>query len=447
MDASILAVAAPSLRTNLHTSGAELQLVVAIYTLVFAVLVVTGARLGDVLGSRQAFVLGLAGFTLSSLAGGLAPTPTALMSARALQGATAALMTPQVLSIIQVEFRGHARARALGAYSMILAVGVAAGQILGGLIVGAHLLGAAWRPALLLNAPVGVILLLCAGRALPHVPTGRRRRLDLVGAVILTAALSAVVVPLTFGRDAHWPGWVWPCVVGFGLTVIVFVRHERRVAAGGGDPLFDLTVLTLPGVAAGGAAVILVMACYAGLLISLTLHLQNGLGFGPLRAGAIFAIYASGFAAVSLMWNRTRPPTWDRLPVLGPLAMGGALLGVGSIAATGRWPMGLTAPLLFAGGAGHACTFSPLTNRLTSAVRSAQAADFSGLILTASLVGQVVGVAAFVGIYLGSASRGSGHALALTTWALAVVLLATAACARRALAARSSSSPLPARRR
>jgi MFS family permease len=142
------------------------------YTLVFAALVITGARLGDVLGRRRAFLLGLTGFTLASLLGGLAPTPTTLITARALQGAAGAVMTPQVLSIVQLQFEGETRARAIGAYSMVLAVGVAAGQVVGGLLVGAHLLAGAWRPALLLNAPIGAVLLLCAYRGMPAIARG-----------------------------------------------------------------------------------------------------------------------------------------------------------------------------------------------------------------------------------------------------------------------------------
>src|SRR5919197_123280 len=195
MDGSIITVAAPSLRSSLHASGAELQLVVAIYTMAFAATVVTGARLGGILGHRRAFMGGLAGFTLASLVGGLAPNPSVLIAARALQGAAAALMTAQVLSIIQVQFEGERRARAIGAYSMILAVGVAAGQVLGGLLLTAHLTAAPWRPALLLNAPLGVLLMAGSLRALPHTdPTGGQR-LDLGGVALLAAALLAVGAP------------------------------------------------------------------------------------------------------------------------------------------------------------------------------------------------------------------------------------------------------------
>jgi MFS family permease len=409
------------------------------YVLTFGALVVTGAHLGDVLGRRRGFLVGLAAFTLASLAGGLAPSPSALIVARAFQGAAAALMTPQVLSMIQLQFEGERRARAIGAYSLILAVGVAAGQVLGGLLVGAHLLSDAWRPALLLNAPIGAVLLLVARRGLPEVDSSAGRRLDLAGAAVLALALLALVVPATFGRDAGWPAWVWPSFAACTLALAGFVALERRVRARGDDPLFDLAVLTRPGVAAGVLAVLLVMGCYSGFLLSLTLHLQAGLGFSPLHAGLIFAAYASGFATASLTWTRTGASVRDRLPVAGPLVMGAALVAVGLVASGGGWPLAATTPLLFAGGMGHACGFSPVANRLTATVLPTQAADISGLVLTASLVGNVLGVAAFAGVYLGAAPHGSGHALALTTAVIALALVCTAACAFRALTSRRSA--------
>jgi MFS family permease len=433
MDGSIITVAAPSLRSSLHASGAELQLVVAIYTMAFAATVVTGARLGGILGHRRAFMGGLAGFTLASLVGGLAPNPSVLIAARALQGAAAALMTAQVLSIIQVQFEGERRARAIGAYSMILAVGVAAGQVLGGLLLTAHLTAAPWRPALLLNAPLGVLLMAGSLRALPHTdPTGGQR-LDLGGVALLAAALLAVVAPLSLGREYGWPAWIWPCLGAFALAAAAFVARERRLTARHGRPVLELGLLRIPGLAAGMAAVLLIMACYSGFLLSLTLHLQSALRFSPLHAGLIFATYATGFATASLTWARFGAGARSRLPIIGPLVMGGALLAVGLAASGGRWPLGLSSSLLFAAGAGHAWGFSPLANRLTTLVRPAQAADLSGLVLTADFVGMVLGAAGFAGLYLSAAPDGSARALAITTGALAAALLVTAACARRSL--------------
>jgi predicted MFS family arabinose efflux permease len=434
MDGSILVIAAPSLRANLHASGAELQLVVAAYTLAFAVLVVTAARVGDMVEAPRAFVQGLAAFTLGSLAAGLAPTPEVLIVARGFQGAAAALMTAQVLSIIQRRFRGERRARAIGAYSMILAVGVAAGQIVGGLLVGVNLVSASWRAALLINVPVGAVLLVCARGRLPEMAAGDRHRLDLGGVGLLSAALLALLVPLSFGRDYGWPLWVWPCFAGCVLASWGFTAHERRLQGGDRTPLFDLDLLQRPRVRSGVVAVLLGMSSYAGFVLSITLYLQDGLGFSPLHAGAIFAIYASGFAAASLTWTRVVPAFRERLPVIGPLVMGAAILAVGMITIGGGWPLALTAPLVFGGGMGHACAFSPLANRLTTLVKPTQASNLSGLLLTADFIGMAFGVAAFTGIYLSAAPHGAGRALALASAATATALAATAVCAQHALA-------------
>jgi MFS family permease len=429
MDAEILVVATPSLRADLRPSDAQLQLIVGMYTLAFGVLVVTGARLGDVLGHRRIFLLGLSMFTVASLAAGLAPTASVLIGAVALQGVAAALMTPQVLSIIQLQFAGEQRARAIGAYSMVLAAGVAMGLVLGGLLVSAHLLAAAWRPALLLNAPIGALVLLGAHLRLPKAYGEARLRLDPAGAATLAAALLALFAPLTFGREAGWPLWVWPSFAASAVAFATFVRLERRVAARGGDALFDLDVLRLPGVTAAIASVALMMACYAGFLVSLTLHLQEGLGFSARASGLIFAAYASGFAAASLTWTRASATVRNRLPIAGPLLMAAALLAVALIARSGRWPVLLMTPLLLLGGAAHAYAFSPLAARLTTAVRAEQAADLSGLLLTASLVGQVLGVTVFVGVYLSAGPKGSAHPFTVTTLALVAVLVAVAGCA------------------
>ncbi len=428
MDASILVVAAPSLRADLHASEAQLQLVVVTYTLAFAALVVAGARLGDVFGPRRVFLLGLAGFTMASLAGGLAPTATDVILARSVQGAAGALMTPQVLTIIQREYHGEARARAIGAYSLILAVGVAAGQVAGGLLVSAHLLHGAWRPALLLNAPIGAALLVAARRGLPPMPATGRRTVDGGGAGLLAATMLMLVLPLTLGRQADWPWWSVPCLAVGVVSATFFAVWERRARTVDRDPLFDLELLRVPGVAAAALAVLLIMGAYAGFLLCLTLYLQDGLSFSPVHAGFIFAVYAAGFGAASLTWPRAPECIRRTLPTVGPLAMAVGLVVVGVLAAQGDRPA-TALPFLLLAGAGHACGFSPLTNRLTAAVSPGAIADLSGLLLTASLIGTVLGTASVPDIYLTAAPSGSGSALARTTLVLGAVLLVTAACA------------------
>jgi len=157
LDVTIVNVAIPTIREKLDASGAALQLIVAGYTVTYAMLLITGARLGDLRGPRRLFLAGLGTFTLASLACGLAPTTGALITARSVQGAGAALMVPQILSVIQRQFAGGARARALGVYAATLASGAVVGQVLGGLLVSADLLGASWRPVFLVNVPVGLV--------------------------------------------------------------------------------------------------------------------------------------------------------------------------------------------------------------------------------------------------------------------------------------------------
>jgi MFS family permease len=209
MDTSIVNVAAPALRQDLQMSGALLQMVVAGYLLAYAALLILGARLGADYGYRRMFVVGAALFTAMSLACGLAPEPFSLVVARVLQGTGAALMVPQVLSIIQLRFDGAARAKAVGLYSMILGLAVTIGQLLGGLIVSLDILGTSWRPVFLINVPIGLILLVYSRAALPDIKGASKLALDWLGAAMLSLSMLLVVVPLTFGREVGWAPWTW----------------------------------------------------------------------------------------------------------------------------------------------------------------------------------------------------------------------------------------------
>src|SRR5213076_1662252 len=276
LDASIVNVAAPSIHASLRASGAGLQLIVAGYIITYAVLLVTGARLGDIAGHRRVFLGGLVLFTLASLGCGLAGTAGELIALRLIQGAGAAMMIPQVLSLIQ---RTHAgpdpkpRSRAMSSYSAVLAGGVVAGQLVGGL-------------------------------ALPHGRGEPGRTLDLPGLALLTPAVLAFVLPLVLGQPEHWPLWGWILMAASIPLVGAFVLAERRVAGTGGTPLIPGRVLRVPGVPVAIVALFTVMTIFSGFFFTLALHLQDGLGYTPLRAGLTFAPTAAAFALVSLNWRR-----------------------------------------------------------------------------------------------------------------------------------------------
>src|ERR1700744_5990391 len=205
VDVNIVNVAMPAMHVTLHASGAGLQLIVAGYTIAYAVLLVTGARLGDILGHRRTYLGGVALFTLASLGCGLAPSAGVLIALRFVQGAGAAAMIPQVLSLIQRSYTAPGpRARAMSLYATVISGGAVLGQVIGGLLVSANLFGSSWRPVFLVNVPVGLAIL-ASGRLLPAGRFDGFRTLDLPGLAVLTPAVFALVLPLVLGQPLGWP--------------------------------------------------------------------------------------------------------------------------------------------------------------------------------------------------------------------------------------------------
>ncbi|WP_458243720.1 MFS transporter [Streptomyces sp. MAI_2237] len=403
LDVFIVNVAAPTIGAELHASGADLQLVIAGYTITYSVLLITGARLGDRFGHGRVHLAGLALFTAASLACGLAQGATELIVFRLVQGAGSAVMIPQVLSLIQRNFTGEARARALGAYSAVIAVGAAAGQVVSGVLVDADLFGTSWRPVFLVNVPVGLALLVLGGRVLPvrdAVDRDRARGLDVPGLLLLGAAVSLLTLPLVLGQEEDWPLWSWTSLAAAVLLFAVFCVYESGLARRGGAPLIAPRVLRLPGMGLAVFRILAVMAVNGGFLFALTLHIQGGLGFSALRAGLAFAPTAVVFGLVGLTWRRW-PASWQRhLSPAGFVLTALAVAGVGLIL-KGGGDGGAWLYVAYAGvGAGLALGFSPTLTGALAAVRPEDAADASGLLATVAQLGQLTGVAAFGTLFL-----------------------------------------------
>jgi MFS family permease len=418
IDVFIVNVGLPTMHARLHASGASLQLIVAGYTIAYAVLLVTGARLGAILGYARMFLSGAAVFTLASLGCGLAGTAGQLIALRFLQGAGAAMMIPQVLSLIQRGYTGEARARAMTLYSAVLACGALLGQIAGGLLISADVAGTAWRPLFLVNVPIGLALLAAGLRWLPLARDrrgsggARRYRLDLAGVATLGPAVLAFVLPLVLGQEEHWPTWGWACLAASAVGVGVFAAVERSVSRRGGHPIVSSRVLRLPGLASSIAAVFLVMAVFSGSLFALTLHLQEALGYSALRAALTFAPTGVAFAVVSLSWRRLPARAHHALSIAGFAVYAVALLGLAAAlhgGGTGGVGLYLVLALL---GAASAAAFSPVMTRALMRIPVDDAADASGLIVTTIQLAIVTGVATFGTLYLNLAGRLRAHALA-----------------------------------
>ena len=435
-DATIANVATPSIHTGLGASGAALELVIGGYLIAFAVVLITGARLGQTYGYRRVFVAGVGLFTAASLLCGLAPTPVVLVVARATQGLGAALMFPQTLTGIQLNFGGRQRARAIGLYALALSAGAVTGQILGGALISADLAGSGWRAVFLVNVPVGVLTTVAALRFLPPDARRRPRRLDLPGVAALSAAMMLVVVPLAVGRGQGWPAWTWLCLAAGVAAAAGFLAIERRVAARGGNPLVNMAVLARPAVCWALLALLAATGTYYALLFTLAQYLQQGLERSPLLSGLTLLpwVAAFGLAGQLVRWLPARIA--PAVPVAGCLLLAAAYAAISAALFTGHRGEQVLAVALGLGGLGLGIQFNALIAHLTTVVPVGYAPDISGVSTTTMQIGAAVAVAAFGTLYFsGSARPGAGHAthaFALTTAALAIIALLAGLAARQA---------------
>ncbi|MEV0085291.1 MFS transporter [Saccharopolyspora sp. NPDC050642] len=441
VDVAIVNVAAPSVRDDLAASGAELELIVSGYALSFAVLLITSARLGEMRGYRRIFLLGLAVFTLASLGCGLAPTPFLLVCARIVQGAGAALMTSQVLTGIQLNFRDDERTRALGFYAVTLAGSAVIGQVLGGLLVSADLFGTGWRPVFLINVPIGAALFVTAWFFLPADQGRSTERLDLAGAAVLAAALALFIGPMILGREMGWPMWMQLCLAASPPAFALFVVVERRAAR----PLVELGLLRRAPVAWAMVAQTTVRATYFALLFVLALHLQQGLGESATYSGLVLVSWVAAFGVSGPLLGRMPARLRRSAAPAGNLLLAAAFAGIGSgrwWAATANGPVLIV--LLGLGGLGYGAAFSATLDHLTSVVETRHAPDVSGLFNTTLQIGGAVGVAAFGAIYLDLAPASGPEAVtafSTVAFALAAAALAAAACAQLAIRTTNPRQP------
>ena len=404
MDVMIVNVGLPSIRADLQASFAEAQLVIAAYGLSYALLLITGGRLGDLHGRRRMFLFGLAGFTLTSTLCGLAPTAPALVTARVLQGAAAALMFPQVLSLMRVTFTDEAgRARAFAALGVVAGLAGVTGQVLGGFIVEANLLGLGWRPLFLINLPVGLVGLVAARRFIAESRAPQAARLDLAGVLLGAAAFSCLLVPLIEGREAGWPAWSLALLAASVPLLALFARQQHDRTRRRASPLVDTGLFRDRAFTVG---LLTVLAFYSTLnagFLALAFFIQAGLKRSPFEAGLLFAVLAVVYVGASILAGRL--PVERRRALL---ATGAAVTLVGfALAACApvlspAMPAVLLVPALATLGLGQGLFMTPLINTVISAIRDEQAGSAAGVLSTMQQVGGAIGVAVVGILFFGS---------------------------------------------
>jgi len=298
LDVSVVNVALPAMQEDLHLEPTGLQWVVNGYTIAYAGFLLLGGRLADVIGQRRAFLAGVGLFVAGSLVGGLAGSSGVLVTGRVVQGLGAAVLSPATLTILLASFpEGPRRARAMGWW---MAIG-AAGGATGGLVGGALTEWLSWRWVLLVNAPVGLVVLVAAARLLGDQPVDRRPRLDVPGAATATAGLGALVLGIT---QIEQHGWTAPrTLVPIAVAVVLlaaFVEIQRRAP----EPLMPLSLLRLPGLAAANGVMLVSGGGLFAIWFFLTLFMQRVLGWSPLQAGVGFLPHTLAIVA-----GASTPPT------------------------------------------------------------------------------------------------------------------------------------------
>jgi EmrB/QacA subfamily drug resistance transporter len=388
LDLTIVNIAIPSMIEALHASLDEVLWVVNSYVLVLAVLLITAGRLGDLRGQRNLFAVGVAVFTVASLACGLAPNPTLLIIFRAVQGLGAALLMPQTMAIVIATFPAERRGVALGVWGAVAGLATVAGPTLGGFLV----TFASWRWIFFVNVPIGVAVLVMTWAYLPDTRIERRHRIDLVGVLIATASLFCLTFGLIEGQRFSWGPGIWALLAGSAVLLVVFLAQQRRQQDS--EPLVpfglfrdrNFSILNLVGA--------LVSVGIIGFFLPVTIYLQSVLGYSALKAGLILAPMSLIGAFLAPISGKMTDRVGGKYILMGGLtlfAAGAAWMTL--LLAVGRsWPAFLPAVILL--GVGFGGIFAPMATEAMRSVPPQLAGAASGVNNTIRQIGSVVGSAA-----------------------------------------------------
>jgi EmrB/QacA subfamily drug resistance transporter len=392
LDLTIVNIAIPNMIERLHASLDDVLWVINAYALVLAVLLITAGRLGDLLGQRTVFFIGVAVFTAASVACGLAPTAGWLIAFRAVQGLGAAALMPQTLAILTMVFPADRRGAAFGVWGAVAGVATVAGPTLGGLLVTAF----DWRYIFFINLPIGVIVLALTVFLIPDLRTGRKHRFDIAGTILASAALLAICYALVEGQQYNWgtiTGFISiPLLAGVGVVLLgafIWLQARRQDR----EPLVPFSLFrdrnyALMNVVAGFIAIGML-----GIFLPLSIYLQDVLGFSALKAGLTLAPASIIAMPVAPVAGRLTDRIGGKFILMTGLTLFAAGMGViVLIAQTNSAWYDFLAPQVIAG-VGIGCTFAPLTTVALRNVSPMMAGAASGVFNTTRQVGTVIGTA------------------------------------------------------
>ncbi|MFI6833785.1 DHA2 family efflux MFS transporter permease subunit [Kribbella sp. NPDC050241] len=418
MDTTVVNVALPSIQSDLGATGSQLEWMVGAYALGLAASLVTGGRLGDIIGVQRVFLAGIIGFTLSSLGAAVAGSADWLVAARATQGVCAGFMVPQVLAGVQALYPPDRRAPVYGLIGFITGSAAVIGPILSGALISSGGFGMGWRAIFVVNVPIGVALTAIALKVVPNARSTRPPRLDLPGVALLTAAIVCLALPLIDGRQAGWPWWSWTLLGTAPILLAGFVSWQFAVERSGTTPLIPVHLFRNRAYAAGSVVNFSFQAGLVGVFLVLTLYVQQALGYSALQSGLVWL----GFSLGTLVGSVLAAMVASRIGP--PLMTFGAILAAASVTVVAQWHPAATPPphwwqvsaVLTIGGIGMGLLVVPLFDAALASVPAADAGSASGALSTVQQIGGTLGVAVIGGIfydYAGAQPTGTSLATAL----------------------------------
>ncbi len=422
LDFLIVNLALPAIKESTGASDAQVQLTVAVYGLSFAVCLITGGRLGDLYGRKRIFRIGMAGFTFASVLCGFARTGEELIIFRVVQGAFAALMSPQVLATIQVMFVGRERDLATSYVGVTVGIGSLLGNVLGGYLVNANLFGLGWRPIFFVNLPIGIIALVLSAFVLRESKSEQARKLDVTGALLSGVALFLLVFPISEGRERGFPWWTWAMMGASVVVGWIWLRFEANLERSGGSPLVPLELFESKAYNRGLISILLLFSGLSSTSFVVGQFLQRGLSVKANNAGVIFGALSLSFLIssigsakiVSLIGRKTL------LVGLSIMQCGQVLLIFVTMYFRGQLNPYLLMPILFVFGLGQGLCVPQIIRQTMNTVGTQNAGAASGVLSTAQQVAFSLGVSLIGGVFFAVGDpKGAGNA---DSWALGTAM-------------------------
>jgi EmrB/QacA subfamily drug resistance transporter len=406
LDTTIVNVALPTIRASLNASESTLSWIISGYALAFGLALIPAGRVGDRYGHKWVFFSGLALFTLASLACGLSSGSTPLIVARVVQGLAGGIFFPAVTALIQLMFTGPIRGKAFAILGAVVGFSTALGPLVGGVIISTLGENSGWRYIFGVNLPIGVVAVTAAALLLPKGAEGKAARgLDVIGLLLLSASLVALLVPLIQGQDKGWPLWTYLSLAGGVILLVLFAGWEIRYAKQGKSPLVPPHLFSHRAFTGGTILALVYFAAFTSIFFTISIFWQTGLGHTALESGIVTIPFAVGSIVGATLSNRLAGKLGRSVLVLGTTLVTLGLAAVWVLLATvaaidlNHWE--LLGPLVVAG-FGNGLFIAPNAQFIVATVDRQEAGAASGVVGTMQRLGSAIGIAVIGSLLFGS---------------------------------------------